>query len=92
MPSVLAGKAPAEASVTKSDGVEAEIEAAIAEEREARRGLGWREAFFGKGNFVRFVIAFVIFFLQQWAGQNSVSYYAPQIFTAVRILLVILSI
>ncbi|KAJ7696197.1 general substrate transporter [Mycena rosella] len=58
----------------------AEIESAIAEEREARLGLGWREAFFGKGNFIRFVIAFFIFFLQQWGGQNSVGYYAPQIF------------
>lgn len=61
----------------------AEIEAAIEEERRARKGLGIKEAFFGKGNFVRFVIAFVIFFLQQWAGQNSVGYYAPQIFKAV---------
>ncbi|THH00996.1 hypothetical protein EW145_g7000 [Phellinidium pouzarii] len=61
----------------------AEIEAAIEEEREARKGLGLKEAFFGKGNFIRFVIAFVIFFLQQWAGQNSVNYYAPQIFTAI---------
>ena len=42
----------------------AEIEAAI-EERIARESLGWKEAFFGKGNFVRFVIAFVIFLLQQ---------------------------
>ncbi|KAG2078775.1 general substrate transporter [Suillus decipiens] len=57
----------------------AEIEAAIREEREARKGLGLKEAFFGKGNFVRFVIAFVIFLLQQWSGQNSVGYYAPQI-------------
>ncbi|KAF7358383.1 Sugar transporter [Mycena venus] len=31
----------------------AEIESAIAEEREARAGLYWKEAFFGKGNFVR---------------------------------------
>ncbi|PPQ76088.1 hypothetical protein CVT26_004595 [Gymnopilus dilepis] len=61
----------------------AEIEAAIEEEREARRGLGWKEAFFGKGNFIRFVIAFVIFLLQQWAGQNSVNYYAPQIFASI---------
>jgi hypothetical protein len=61
----------------------AEIEAQIAEERAARRGLGLQEAFFGKGNFIRFVIAFVIFLLQQWSGQNSVGYYAPQIFTAV---------
>ncbi|KAG6813205.1 hypothetical protein H0H87_009319, partial [Tephrocybe sp. NHM501043] len=51
-----------------------EIEAVIEEEREARAGLGLKEAFFGKGNFVRFVIAFVIFLLQQWAGQNSVKY------------------
>ena len=49
----------------------AEIEAAIEEERIARESLGWKEAFFGKGNFVRFVIAFVIFLLQQWSGQNS---------------------
>ena len=61
----------------------AEIEAAIEEEIEARKGFGLKEAFFGKGNFVRFVIAFVIFFLQQWAGQNSVNYYAPQIFTSI---------
>ncbi|KAF8068086.1 general substrate transporter [Lyophyllum atratum] len=61
----------------------AEIEAAIQEEREARQGLGIREAFFGKGNFIRFVIAFVIFLLQQWAGQNSVNYYAPQIFASI---------
>lgn len=61
----------------------AEIEAAIAEEREVRRGLGWKEAFFGKGNFIRFFIAFFIFLLQQWGGQNSVGYYAPQIFASV---------
>ncbi|KAL9708939.1 hypothetical protein Ac2012v2_007755 [Leucoagaricus gongylophorus] len=61
----------------------AEIEAAIIEEREARDGLGWKEAFFGKGNFIRFFIAFFIFLLQQWCGQNSVGYYAPQIFESV---------
>ncbi|KAJ7120579.1 general substrate transporter [Mycena crocata] len=61
----------------------AEIESAIAEERAARDGLGWKEAFFGKGNFIRFVIAFFIFFLQQWGGQNSVGYYAPQIFASI---------
>ncbi len=61
----------------------AEIEAALAEEREVRDHLGLREAFFGRGNFPRFLIAFFIFFLQQWCGQNSVSYYAPQIFTSV---------
>jgi MFS family permease len=62
----------------------AEIEAALAEEREARAHLGPREAFFGRGNLPRFLIAFFIFFLQQWCGQNSVGYYAPQIFTSVR--------
>ncbi|KAJ7304531.1 general substrate transporter [Mycena albidolilacea] len=61
----------------------AEIEAQIQEEREARQGLGVREAFLGKGNFIRFVIAFCIFFLQQWSGQNSVNYYAPQIFASI---------
>ncbi|KAJ7736579.1 general substrate transporter [Mycena maculata] len=61
----------------------AEIEAAIQEEREARQGLGLHEAFLGKGNFVRFVIAFVIFLLQQWSGQNSVNYYSPQIFASI---------
>ena len=52
----------------------AEIEAAIEEERNARVGLGFKEAFLGKGNWPRFVIAFVIFLLQQWSGQNSVGY------------------
>lgn len=61
----------------------AEIEAAIHEENEAKRGLHWKEAFTGKGNWPRFVIAFVIFLLQQWCGQNSVGYYAPQIFASV---------
>jgi len=61
----------------------AEIEAAINEEREARKGLGAKEAFLGKGNFIRFVIAFMIFVLQQWSGQNSVGYYAPQFFTSI---------
>ncbi|KAG5642801.1 hypothetical protein DXG03_002106 [Asterophora parasitica] len=61
----------------------AEIEAQIAEERAAREGLGWKEAFFAKGNSIRFVIAFVIFLLQQWGGQNSVGYYAPQIFASI---------
>jgi len=61
----------------------AEIEAALTEEREARTNLGLREASFGRGNFTRFLIAFFIFFLQQWCGQNSVGYYAPQIFTSV---------
>jgi hypothetical protein len=44
----------------------AEIEAAIEEEREARTGLGAKEAFFGKGNRERFAVALWIFTLQQW--------------------------
>ncbi|KAF5386383.1 hypothetical protein D9757_006717 [Collybiopsis confluens] len=61
----------------------AEIEAAIKEEREARQNLGIKEAFLGKGNAIRFFIAFMMFLLQQWSGQNSVTYYAPQIFASV---------
>lgn len=61
----------------------AEIEASIEEEREARKDLGIKEAFIGKGNWPRFLIAFVIFLLQQWSGQNTVNYYAPQIFSAI---------
>lgn len=59
----------------------AEIEAGIREERIARNRLGIREAFFGRGNFIRFVIAFVLFFLHQWSGQPSVASYSPQIFS-----------
>ncbi|KAJ7215639.1 hypothetical protein C8J57DRAFT_1600262 [Mycena rebaudengoi] len=51
--------------------------------RWAHLGLGLREVFFGKGNFVRFVIVSVIFLLQQWSGQNSVNYYLPQIFASI---------
>ena len=42
----------------------AEIEAAVQEERDARVGLGLKEAFFGPGNFIRFVIVFVMFTFQ----------------------------
>ena len=58
----------------------AEIEAAIEEERE---GISLKEAFLGKGNFIRFFLAFFIFFLQQFGGQNSVNYYAPTIFQSI---------
>jgi len=61
----------------------AEIEAAIEEERVARKGLGIKEAFLGKGDFIRFLIGFFIFFLQQFCGQNSVNYYAPTIFQSI---------
>lgn len=59
----------------------AEIQAAIEEERVARSGLGLKEAFLGKGNLIRFVIAFVMFLLQQWSGQNSVGFVRSRSFT-----------
>lgn len=55
-----------------------EIEAAI----EACMDLDRREAFFGKDQFICFAIAFTIL-PHQWSGQNSVGYYAPQIFKAI---------
>ncbi|KAF4598934.1 hypothetical protein EYR38_007347 [Pleurotus pulmonarius] len=61
----------------------AEIEGAIEEERAARKGLGIKEAFFGKGNSIRFVITFVLFLFQQLTGQNAINYYTPQIFVSV---------
>jgi hypothetical protein len=38
---------------------------------------------FAEGNRKRFFIAFFMFFLQQWSGQNSISYYAPTIFKSI---------
>ena len=58
----------------------AEIEAAIIEEHQ---GISLRDAFLAKGNWIRFFIAFFIFFLQQFCGQNSVNYYAPTIFQSI---------
>lgn len=60
----------------------AEIQAAIREEEENIKGATWREIFV-KGNPVRFIMAFVMFTLQQWSGQNSISYYAPIIFETI---------
>ncbi|KAI9063797.1 MFS general substrate transporter [Trametes sanguinea] len=48
----------------------AEIEAALEEEREARNGLAWKEVFFGRGNFIRFVIA-VIFSSLGYTGTSN---------------------
>ena len=59
----------------------AEIEATVQGEHVARKNV-WEE-FFGRGNFIRFVIAVVIFFLREWCGEFSVGYYAPQIFSSV---------
>ncbi|KAG6871919.1 hypothetical protein C0995_014886 [Termitomyces sp. Mi166 len=61
----------------------AEIEAQAEEERDARKDLGFWDALKTKGESVRFRIAFSIFVLQQWSGQNSVGYYAPQIFETI---------
>jgi sugar porter (SP) family MFS transporter len=61
----------------------AEIEAAVFEEMEARSRVGLKQAFLGKGNWIRFVITFFLFLFQQWGGQNAVSYFAPQIFKSI---------
>ncbi|KAJ8507726.1 hypothetical protein ONZ45_g9935 [Pleurotus djamor] len=61
----------------------AEIEATIEEERAVRKDLGLREAFLGKGNFIRFFLAFASFLLQQFSGQTSINYYAPRIFESI---------
>ncbi|KZT57575.1 general substrate transporter [Calocera cornea HHB12733] len=61
----------------------AEIEATILEEREARDGVTWTEAFFGKGNWPRFLITFLIMLFQQFSGQNLVNYYGPQLFKSI---------
>ncbi|KAF9019885.1 hypothetical protein BDZ89DRAFT_1206483 [Hymenopellis radicata] len=50
-----------------------EVQGLAFQECIAREGLGIKEAFFRKDNFIRFVIGFVIFLLQQWSGQNSVN-------------------
>jgi hypothetical protein len=51
-----------------------EIDAAIVVERMTRQAAGLKETFFGKGNPIRFYIAFLIFLLQQWSGQNSIKW------------------
>ncbi|KAI5478488.1 hypothetical protein MNV49_005016 [Pseudohyphozyma bogoriensis] len=62
----------------------AEITAALQEEIDATSGSSWKEIY-QKGNRLRFAIAFFMFFLQQWSGQNSISYYAPTIFKSIGI-------
>ncbi|KAF8592722.1 hypothetical protein K439DRAFT_32125 [Ramaria rubella] len=57
-----------------------EILATVKEERESRGAL--RECL-KRGHWIRFAIAFVMFTLQQWSGQNSIGYYAPQVFTSI---------
>jgi type IV secretory pathway TrbL component len=59
-----------------------EILAAQQEEMDTRSGASWGELL-KPGMRIRTFIAFFTFFLQQWAGQNSISYYAPQIFKSI---------
>lgn len=61
----------------------AEIQAAIVEEEQAKDGRSFIHEIMRKGNPKRFIIAFVMFTLQQWSGQNSISYYAPIIFESI---------
>lgn len=62
----------------------AEITAALLEEQDARGSASFRDVL-AKGNWIRFVIAFFMFFFQQWSGQNSISYYSPKIFSSIGI-------
>ncbi|KAG5351841.1 hypothetical protein C0989_004731 [Termitomyces sp. Mn162] len=61
----------------------AEIKAQAGEEHDARKGPSFWDVLTSKGEGVRFGIAFSIFALQQWSGQNSVGYYAPQVFETI---------
>ncbi|KAL9049047.1 MAG: hypothetical protein Q9162_007418 [Coniocarpon cinnabarinum] len=60
----------------------AEIRASIDEEVRATNGVTWKECI-KPGNRIRFFIAFMIMFTQQFSGTNSIGYYAPQIFQTV---------
>ncbi|KAG6836182.1 hypothetical protein H0H93_010551, partial [Arthromyces matolae] len=61
----------------------AEVEAQAEEESDARLGRTFLDALWTPGEGLRFAIAFSIFLLQQWGGQNSVGYYGPQIFQSI---------
>ena len=56
----------------------AEIRAQLDEEIRATDGVGWKECL-KPGNRIRFVIAFLIMFWQQFSGTNSIGYYAPEV-------------
>jgi len=62
----------------------AEIVAAVEEEEAVVGGRSWKEVF-APGNRIRFFIAFMIFLLQQFSGQNSINYFAPDIFKSIGI-------
>lgn len=57
----------------------AEIRASIEEEIAETEGVRWKECI-RPGNRIRFIIAFLLMFWQQFSGTNSIGYYAPQIF------------
>jgi hypothetical protein len=59
-----------------------EVCAALQEEKDNTAGASWSETM-KPGNRIRMFIAFAMFFLQQWSGQNSVNYYAPDIFRSI---------
>ncbi|WRT66794.1 uncharacterized protein IL334_003757 [Kwoniella shivajii] len=61
-----------------------EIIASVAEEEAVTGGRSYKEAFV-PGNRIRFFIAFAMFTFQQWSGQNSINYYAPDIFISIGI-------
>jgi hypothetical protein len=62
-----------------------EIVAAVEEEKAATAGASWISEFRVKGNPKRFIIAMLMFVSQQWSGQNSINYYAPDIFKSIGI-------
>ncbi|EPQ26203.1 uncharacterized protein PFL1_06138 [Pseudozyma flocculosa PF-1] len=59
----------------------AEINAAIREEQLTQVTL--KSCITTKGTNIRFFIAFLLFVFQQWSGQNTVSYFSPQIFKSI---------
>jgi len=63
----------------------AEIVAAVDAEKEAMAGASWTKEVTKKGKPKRFIIAIVMFICQQWSGQNSINYYAPEIFNSIGI-------
>ena len=62
-----------------------EIVAAVEEEKAATAGASWVSEIRAKGNPKRFIIAMLMFVCQQWSGQNSINYYAPDIFKSIGI-------
>lgn len=62
-----------------------EIVAAVEEEKAATAGASWISEIRSKGNPKRFIIAILMFVCQQWSGQNSINYYAPDIFKSIGI-------